>query len=63
MGGAPCYSIVNRLIKVDGLAPLSRGNNQQEDDPYFKSVWSGQLNQFESRRASLEGNEASFARR
>ncbi|WP_245473696.1 hypothetical protein [Bradyrhizobium zhanjiangense] len=58
MGGAPCYSIVNRLIKVDGLALLSRGNNQQEDDPYFKSVWSGQLNQFEGRRASLEGQRS-----
>jgi HlyD family type I secretion membrane fusion protein len=25
------------------------------DDPYLKSVWNGQLNQFQSRRASLEG--------
>ncbi|MDH2356869.1 HlyD family type I secretion periplasmic adaptor subunit [Bradyrhizobium sp. SSUT112] len=27
-------------------------------DPYLKSVWSGQLNQFQSRRASLEGQRS-----
>ncbi|OSI77266.1 secretion protein HylD [Bradyrhizobium canariense] len=27
-------------------------------DPYFKSVWNGQLSQFESRRASLEGQRS-----
>lgn len=28
------------------------------DDPYLKSVWNGQLNQFQSRRASLEGQRS-----
>lgn len=28
------------------------------DDPYLKSVWNGQLSQFESRRASLEGQRS-----
>ncbi|MCK1711248.1 MULTISPECIES: HlyD family type I secretion periplasmic adaptor subunit [unclassified Bradyrhizobium] len=32
--------------------------NARTDDPYLKSVWNGQLNQFQSRRASLEGQRS-----
>ncbi|MGY4506366.1 HlyD family type I secretion membrane fusion protein [Bradyrhizobium sp. GM24.11] len=30
------------------------------DDPYLKSVWNGQLSQFQSRRASLEGQRSAI---
>ncbi|KRQ08296.1 HlyD family type I secretion periplasmic adaptor subunit [Bradyrhizobium manausense] len=30
----------------------------RSDDPYFRSVWNGQISQFESRRASLEGQRS-----
>jgi epimerase transport system membrane fusion protein len=38
----------SQLVMPDELA--SRG-----DDPYVKSIWNGQVRQFESRRAALEG--------
>ncbi|MGF6313291.1 HlyD family type I secretion membrane fusion protein [Bradyrhizobium sp. i1.8.4] len=30
----------------------------RSDDPYFKSVWNGQVSQFDTRRASLEGQRS-----
>ncbi|RXG86760.1 HlyD family type I secretion periplasmic adaptor subunit [Bradyrhizobium zhanjiangense] len=51
---------VRLLTELDHESELAMPNDlrARSDDPYFKSVWSGQLNQFESRRASLEGQRS-----
>src|SRR5438552_7173628 len=61
------YAVL-RATEVRLLTELDRGSAlvmpldlmARSDDPYFKSVWSGQLNQFDSRRASLEGQRSVF---
>ena len=61
------YAVL-RATEVRLLTELDRGSAlvmppdlmARPDDPYFKSVWSGQLNQFDSRRASLEGQRSVF---
>ncbi|MGL3107962.1 HlyD family type I secretion periplasmic adaptor subunit [Bradyrhizobium sp. BR 1432] len=51
---------VRLLTELDHESELAMPNDlrARSDDPYFKSVWSGQHNQFESRRASLEGQRS-----
>ncbi|MGY8637442.1 HlyD family type I secretion periplasmic adaptor subunit [Bradyrhizobium sp. 14AA] len=55
--------VVLRATEVRLLTELDHGSalvipsdvKTHSDDPYLKSVWNGQVSQFESRRASLEG--------
>jgi HlyD family type I secretion membrane fusion protein len=59
------YAVV-RATEVRLLTELDHGSQlvmppdlkARSDDPYFKSLWNGQLNQFDSRRASLEGQRS-----
>jgi len=59
------YAVL-RATEVRLLTELDRGSDlgmpsdlkARTDDPYFRSVWNGQLSQFESRRASLEGQRS-----
>ncbi|WP_258767727.1 HlyD family type I secretion periplasmic adaptor subunit [Bradyrhizobium arachidis] len=59
------YAVL-RATEVRLLTELDHGSElampadlrARSDDPYFRSVWSGQLNQFESRRASLDGQRS-----
>ncbi|UQR61115.1 HlyD family type I secretion periplasmic adaptor subunit [Bradyrhizobium sp. C-145] len=59
------YAVL-RATEVRLLTELDHGSDlgmpsdlkARSADPYFKSVWSGQLSQFESRRASLEGQRS-----
>lgn len=59
------YAVL-RATEVRLLTELDHGSylgmpsdlKARSDDPYFKSVWNGQLSQFESRRASLEGQRS-----
>jgi len=56
------YAVL-RATEIRLLTELEHGSElvmpsdlkARTDDPYLKSVWNGQLNQFQSRRASLEG--------
>ena len=59
------YAVL-RATEVRLLTELDRGSQlvmppdlkARADDPYFKSVWNGQLSQFDTRRASLEGQRS-----
>lgn len=59
------YAVL-RATEVRLLTELDHGSDlrmpsdlkARTDDPYLKSVWNGQLSQFESRRASLEGQRS-----
>ncbi|WP_246786879.1 HlyD family type I secretion periplasmic adaptor subunit [Bradyrhizobium sp. USDA 3458] len=59
------YAVL-RATEVRLLTELDHGSalvmppdlKARSDDPYFKSVWNGQLSQFDSRRASLEGQRS-----
>ncbi|MDA9410578.1 secretion protein HylD [Bradyrhizobium sp. CCBAU 45384] len=59
------YAVL-RATEVRLLTELEHGSdlgmpsdlNARSNDPYFRSVWNGQLSQFESRRASLEGQRS-----
>ncbi|RXT36361.1 secretion protein HylD [Bradyrhizobium betae] len=48
---------VRLLTELDHGSALVMPNDlrARSDDPYLKSVWNGQVSQFESRRAALEG--------
>src|SRR5256886_5758828 len=48
------------LTELDHRSELVMPEDLKTQDSYFKSVWSGQLNQFDSRRASLEGQRSVF---
>jgi HlyD family type I secretion membrane fusion protein len=58
--------VVLRATEVRLLTELDHGSDlgmpsdlkARSNDPYFRSVWNGQLSQFESRRASLEGQRS-----
>ena len=55
--------VVLRATEARLLTELDHGSElimpkdlkERSDDPYLKSVWNGQVSQFESRRAALEG--------
>ncbi|WP_338831731.1 HlyD family type I secretion periplasmic adaptor subunit [Bradyrhizobium sp. 27S5] len=59
------YAVL-RASEVRLLTELDHGSQlvmppdlkARSDDPYFKSVWNGQLSQFDTRRASLEGQRS-----
>ncbi|ODM72079.1 secretion protein HylD [Bradyrhizobium elkanii] len=59
------YAVL-RATEVRLLTELDRGSRlamppdlkARSDDPYFKSVWNGQVSQFDTRRASLEGQRS-----
>ncbi|MCK1456029.1 HlyD family type I secretion periplasmic adaptor subunit [Bradyrhizobium sp. 35] len=59
------YAVL-RATEVRLLTELDHGSElampadlrARSDDRYFKSVWTGQLNQFDSRRASLDGQRS-----
>ncbi|MFQ3453769.1 HlyD family type I secretion periplasmic adaptor subunit [Bradyrhizobium sp. UFLA01-814] len=59
------YAVL-RATEVRLLTELDHGTQlvmppdlkARSDDPYFKSVWNGQLSQFDTRRASLEGQRS-----
>lgn len=59
------YAVL-RATEVRLLTELDHGSQlvmppdlkARSDDPYFKSVWNGQLSQFDTRRASLEGQRS-----
>ncbi|WP_404561360.1 HlyD family type I secretion periplasmic adaptor subunit [Bradyrhizobium elkanii] len=59
------YAVL-RATEIRLLTELDHGSQlvmppdlkARSDDPYFKSVWNGQLSQFETRRASLEGQRS-----
>ncbi|MCP1834206.1 HlyD family type I secretion membrane fusion protein [Bradyrhizobium sp. USDA 4532] len=59
------YAVL-RATEVRLLTELDHGSQLvmppdlkvRSDDPYFKSVWNGQLSQFDTRRASLEGQRS-----
>ncbi|WGR98513.1 HlyD family type I secretion periplasmic adaptor subunit [Bradyrhizobium sp. ISRA443] len=59
------YAVL-RATEIRLLTELEHGSElvmppdlkARADDPYFKSVWTGQLNQFQSRRISLEGQRS-----
>lgn len=59
------YAVL-RATEVRLLTELDHGSQlvmppdlkARSDDPYFKSLWNGQLSQFDSRRASLEGQRS-----
>src|SRR2546430_10071038 len=46
------------LAELDHRSELVMPEDLKTQDSYFKSVWNGQLNQFESRRAALEGQRS-----
>ena len=46
------------LTELDHRSELVMPEDLKTQDSYFKSVWNGQLNQFESRRAALEGQRS-----
>ncbi|MBR0975304.1 HlyD family type I secretion periplasmic adaptor subunit [Bradyrhizobium japonicum] len=58
--------VVLRATEVRLLTELDHGSELKmpsdlkahSDDPYLKSVWSGQVSQFESRRAALDGQRS-----
>lgn len=51
---------VRLLTELDHGSQLVMPNDlkARSDDPYLKSVWNGQLSQFESRRAALDGQRS-----
>lgn len=51
---------VRLLTELDHGSQLVMPNDLKArfDDPYLKSVWNGQLSQFESRRAALDGQRS-----
>lgn len=51
---------VRLLTELDHRSDLGMPSDlkARSDDPYFRSVWNGQISQFESRRASLEGQRS-----
>ncbi|GMO41537.1 MULTISPECIES: HlyD family type I secretion periplasmic adaptor subunit [Bradyrhizobium] len=59
------YAVL-RATEVRLLTELDHGSElampadlrERSDDRYFQSVWTGQLNQFDSRRASLDGQRS-----
>ncbi|MCP1756869.1 HlyD family type I secretion periplasmic adaptor subunit [Bradyrhizobium elkanii] len=59
------YAVL-RATEVRLLTELDHGSQlvmppdlkARSDDPYFKSVWNGQVSQFDTRRASLEGQRS-----
>ncbi|MCP1908039.1 HlyD family type I secretion membrane fusion protein [Bradyrhizobium sp. USDA 4501] len=59
------YAVL-RATEVRLLTELDHGSQlvmppdlkARSDDPYFKSVWNGQVSQFDSRRASLKGQRS-----
>ncbi|MGY4236616.1 HlyD family type I secretion membrane fusion protein [Bradyrhizobium sp. USDA 4449] len=59
------YAVL-RATEVRLLTELGHGSQlvmpndlkARSDDPYLKSVWNGQVSQFESRRAALEGQRS-----
>ncbi|MGN8550422.1 HlyD family type I secretion periplasmic adaptor subunit [Bradyrhizobium sp. 13971] len=59
------YAVL-RATEVRLLTELDRGSRlamppdlkARSDDPYFNSVWNGQVSQFDTRRASLEGQRS-----
>ncbi|WP_456660523.1 HlyD family type I secretion periplasmic adaptor subunit [Bradyrhizobium sp. JR3.5] len=59
------YAVL-RASEVRLLTELDHGSQlvmppdlkARSDDPYFKSVWNGQVSQFDTRRASLEGQRS-----
>ena len=59
------YAVL-RATEVRLLTELDHGSQlvmpsdlkARSDDPYLKSVWNGQLSQFESRRAALDGQRS-----
>ena len=46
------------LTELDHRSELVMPEDLKTQDSYFKSVWNGQVNQFESRRAALEGQRS-----
>jgi HlyD family type I secretion membrane fusion protein len=46
------------LTELDRGSELAMPEDLKTQDSYFKSVWNGQLSQFESRRAALEGQRS-----
>ncbi|MGY3492289.1 HlyD family type I secretion periplasmic adaptor subunit [Bradyrhizobium sp. USDA 4502] len=59
------YAVL-RATEIRLLTELDHGSRlvippdlkARSDDPYFKSVWNGQVSQFDTRRASLEGQRS-----
>jgi len=49
---------VRLLTELDHRSELVMPEDLKTQDSYFKSVWNGQVNQFESRRAALEGQRS-----
>ncbi|MGH6707471.1 MAG: HlyD family type I secretion periplasmic adaptor subunit [Bradyrhizobium sp.] len=49
---------VRLLSELDRRAELAMPDDLKTQDSYFKSVWNGQVSQFESRRAALEGQRS-----
>jgi HlyD family type I secretion membrane fusion protein len=49
---------VRLLTELDHSSELLMPEDLKTQDSYFKSVWNGQVNQFESRRAALEGQRS-----
>lgn len=49
---------VRLLTELDHGSTLVMPADLKTQDSYFKSVWNGQVSQFESRRAALEGQRA-----
>jgi HlyD family type I secretion membrane fusion protein len=49
---------VRLLTELDHSSELVMPEDLKTQDSYFKSVWNGQVNQFESRRAALEGQRS-----
>src|SRR5882672_10250054 len=46
------------LTELDHSSELVMPEDLKTQDSYFKSVWNGQLSQFESRRAAIEGQRS-----
>lgn len=46
------------LAELDRKPTLEMPEDLKTQDTYFKSVWNGQVNQFESRRAAIEGQRS-----
>jgi HlyD family type I secretion membrane fusion protein len=46
------------LSELDRSAELVMPDDLKTQDSYFKSVWNGQLSQFQSRRAAIEGQRS-----
>src|SRR5438309_10538509 len=46
------------LTELDHRSELVMPEDLKTQDSYFKSVWNGQISQFESRRAAIEGQRS-----